>query len=80
LILLTNWPIWISLVQLEKKGVKVRIVTEITLDNIIYCTKLLDVCELRHLDGVRTNFGIDDGREAYFREFHRKQVRYLKLF
>src|SRR5919198_3023528 len=57
-------PIWNGLLQLKEKGVKIRGVTEITSDNISYCKKLSEVCELRHLDGVRTNFGIADGKEA----------------
>ncbi|MGB6674181.1 MAG: hypothetical protein WBE34_17270 [Candidatus Nitrosopolaris sp.] len=57
-------PIWAGLLQLKEKGVKIRVVTEITPDNITYCKKLLEVCELRHLDGVRTNFAIADGKEA----------------
>jgi two-component system sensor histidine kinase VicK len=57
-------PIWDGLVQLKKRGIKIRVVTEITSGNIAYCKKLMDVCELRHLDGVRTNFAIADGRQA----------------
>ncbi len=57
-------PIWTSLVSLKEKDVKIRSVTEVTVDNISYCKKLIEVCELRHLDGVRTNFGIADGKEV----------------
>ena len=57
-------PIWAGLVQLKEKGVKIRVVTDATPDNITYCKKLMEVCELRHLDGVRTNFAIADGKEA----------------
>lgn len=57
-------PIWDGLVRLKEKGVKIRVVTEITSDNISYCKKLMEVCELRHLDGIRTNFAIADGKEA----------------
>jgi hypothetical protein len=57
-------PIWDGLVRLKERGVKIRGVTEITADNISYCKKLMEVCELRHLDGVRTNFAIADGKEA----------------
>ena len=55
-------PIWAGLIQLKKSGVKIRVVTEITSNNITYCKELMDVCELRHLDGVRTNFAIADGK------------------
>jgi two-component system, OmpR family, sensor histidine kinase VicK len=57
-------PIWNGLVRLKERGVKIRRVTEITPDNVSYCKKLMEVCELRHLDGVRTNFGIDDGKQV----------------
>ncbi|HJT49647.1 MAG TPA: hypothetical protein VJ729_15805 [Nitrososphaeraceae archaeon] len=57
-------PIWNGLVRLKERGVKIRIVTEITSDNVSYCKRLMEVCELRHLDGVRTNFGIADGKQA----------------
>jgi hypothetical protein len=53
-----------GLIQFQENGVKIRVVTEITSDNIVYCKKLLDVCELRHLDGEKTNFAIADGREV----------------
>ena len=57
-------PIWNGLVQLKQKGVKIRVVTEVTSNNISYCKKMMEVCELRHLDGLRTNFAIADGKEA----------------
>ncbi len=57
-------PIWNGLVSLKKKGIKIRAITEVTLDNIYYCKKLMEVGELRHLDGVRTNFGIADEKQV----------------
>ena len=57
-------PIWSGLVSLKKRGVKIRTVTEITLGNIHYCKKLMKVGELRYLDGIRTNFGISDGKQV----------------
>ncbi|HEX5519591.1 MAG TPA: HAMP domain-containing sensor histidine kinase, partial [Candidatus Nitrosocosmicus sp.] len=57
-------PIWNGLVSLKKKGIKIRAITEVTLDNIYYCKKLMEVGELRHLDGVRTNFGIADQKQV----------------
>ncbi len=39
-----------------------RFITEITKENLEYCEKLLKVCELRHLEKVKGNFGIIDGR------------------
>ncbi len=57
-------PIWDGLVSLKEKGIKIRAVTEITLDNIFYCKKFMELVEIRHLDGVRTNFGIADDKEV----------------
>src|SRR6478672_3645978 len=54
-------PIWNGLVCLKKRGIKIRGVIEVTVDNISHCKKLIKVGEFRHLDGVRTNFGIADG-------------------
>ena len=57
-------PIWNGLVSLKKKGIKIRCVTGVTIDDISYCKKLLEVCGLCNLDGIRTNFGIIDGKEV----------------
>jgi two-component system, OmpR family, sensor histidine kinase VicK len=53
-------PIWTGYISLKKRGIKLRGVTEVTVDNIQYCKKLMEVSGLRHLDGVRTNFAIAD--------------------
>ncbi len=47
--------------KLQARGIRVRIITEITTDNIEYCKELLQLCELRHLDEIKGNFGIGDG-------------------
>ncbi len=51
--------------QLQARGIKVRIITEITRDNTMYCKELIKLCELRHLDEIKGNFGIGDG--IYYR-------------
>lgn len=56
-------PIWSSVVSLKKRGIKIRFVTEVTPNNISYCKTMMKVCELRHLDGIRTNFGIADDKQ-----------------
>src|SRR3954452_14086192 len=53
-------PIWSGLVLLKERGVKIRLVTEVTPNNISFCKRMMEVCELSHLDGIRTNFGIAD--------------------
>ena len=49
--------------ELSDRGVKHRFVTEITKENIEYCKELAKYVELRHLDGVKGNFAIIDGKE-----------------
>lgn len=42
------------------RGVKFRVVTEITKDNLSYCKEVRKLGELRHLDGVKGNFGVSE--------------------
>jgi len=42
------------------------VVTEITPDNISYVKKLMEVSEVRHLAGVKCNFGIVDRKVGLF--------------
>ena len=54
-------PITMAFREFKPKGIKLRFITEITKDNIPYCQQLMKICELRHLDEVKGNFGIVDG-------------------
>ena len=56
--------IWNGFLQLKKKGVRLRTVTEITPENISYVKKLMELFEVRHVTGVKSNFGIADRREC----------------
>ena len=51
--------------ELQARGIKQRFVVEITRENIRACKELDKYVELRHLEGVKGNFGIVDGREYY---------------
>ena len=55
-------PIWKEFVALKNRGIKLRFITEITKDNIKYCKELMKIAELRHLDSIKGNFGISDGK------------------
>jgi two-component system, OmpR family, sensor histidine kinase VicK len=56
-------PIWQEYVKMKDRGIRLRFITEITKDNIHYCNELMKVANLRHLDGVKGNFGIADRRD-----------------
>ncbi|MGH9985524.1 MAG: histidine kinase dimerization/phospho-acceptor domain-containing protein, partial [Nitrososphaeraceae archaeon] len=60
--LFVDSPIWSDYAELPKRGIRLRFITEITRENMKYCEKLRRVCELRHLEKVKGNFGIIDGR------------------
>ena len=46
--------------NLKSRKVKVRWITEITQDNLSYCKALMQYAEVRHLDGIKGNFGVSD--------------------
>ena len=49
-----------SMIDLVTRGVKYRYITEITKDNLLYCKELAKYVELRHLDGIRGNFAVNE--------------------
>ena len=46
--------------SLIKRGVKRRLITEITRENLPYCKQLSSVLELRHLGGLKGNFAVSE--------------------
>jgi two-component system, OmpR family, sensor histidine kinase VicK len=62
-VIVTIEPVWKELIELKKRTVKIRLLTEITKDNIPYCKEFMKIAELRHFDGVKVNFAILDGKE-----------------
>jgi two-component system sensor histidine kinase VicK len=55
-----NHPVTVAFRELKKRGIRLRLIAEITKDNISDCKELMNVFELRHLDEVKGNFGIAD--------------------
>lgn len=56
-----NHPITKAYREMKERGIRIRFITEITDGNIQYCKELMKICELRHLDEIKGNFGIADG-------------------
>ena len=46
--------------DIKKRGAKSRYIVEITKDNIPYCKELMKIDDLRHLDGIKGNFAINE--------------------
>lgn len=54
-------PIVEAISDLKKRGIKLRVITEINSDNLHYCKELMKIGnEVRHLDAVKGNFSISD--------------------
>ncbi len=50
--------------KIKQGKIKIKIITDIIPENILYCKKLLKIAELRHLPNVKSNFGIADRKEC----------------
>jgi hypothetical protein len=60
-VIVTTEPIKNEYVELLRRGVKTRFITEITEKNIEYCKELRKIVhELKHLEGVKGNFGVSE--------------------
>jgi two-component system sensor histidine kinase VicK len=60
-VIVTTEPIKNAYRELLRRGIKTRFITEITEKNIEYCKELMKIVyELRHLEGIRGNFGVSE--------------------
>jgi len=62
-VILSNEAIAKAYSDLKKRGIKVRFITEITRGNIRYCKEMMEIAELRHLDGIKGSLVIADGTD-----------------
>ena len=49
-----------SFLDAENRDLKLRYITEITNENILYCKELMKIMEVRHLDGIKGNFMVSE--------------------
>jgi two-component system, OmpR family, sensor histidine kinase VicK len=59
---------WSANLELDKRGIHVRCLTDIRNENLVYCKEILEEIkniEIRHMDGVKGNFTIHDNREIF---------------
>jgi signal transduction histidine kinase len=57
-----NHPITKGHYDMSKRGVRIRFITEVTRENLVHCKELMNFGEVRHLDEIKGNFGILDGK------------------
>jgi hypothetical protein len=63
-ILVTTTPIKNAMVEAIRRGVKARVITDITQDNLHYCKELMAFRnEIRHLDAIKGHFAISDRKK-----------------
>jgi two-component system, OmpR family, sensor histidine kinase VicK len=44
----------------KRRGIAIKIVTEITTENVDYCKQIMKFAELRHIAGIKGNFGVTE--------------------
>jgi signal transduction histidine kinase len=49
-----------AMADLKRPNVSCRFVTEITKENISYCKQLMEIAELRHLEGIKGDFAVHE--------------------
>jgi hypothetical protein len=49
-----------AILEAKARDIRLRFITEITQENISYTKEFIESVELRHLDGVKGNFGVSD--------------------
>jgi two-component system sensor histidine kinase VicK len=49
-----------SFLDAKGRDVKLRYITEITIENISYCKELMKIADVRHLDGIKGNFMVSE--------------------
>ena len=65
MLIIPDHPITKAYYKMKQQGIKIKFITDITKENLIYCRELMSFGEVRHLDEIKGNFGIMDG--IYYR-------------
>ena len=53
-------PIKKSFIEAKNRNAKLRYITDIKAENISYCKELMEIAEVRHLDGIKGNFMVSE--------------------
>jgi nitrogen-specific signal transduction histidine kinase/sugar-specific transcriptional regulator TrmB len=61
-----------AFIDATRRGVIIRYITEITINNVGYCKELMSIVELRHLDGVKGNFYVTEDEYVVPSTLHEK--------
>ena len=58
--------------EMINRGIKIRLITDITRENINYCKDLSRVSEIRHISGIKGNFQNIDEKEYLIHLIHKE--------
>lgn len=59
-VILASEPVRKGYFELNRRGVRIRWITDITKENASSCKEIMKIAELRHLDGVKGGFVVAD--------------------
>jgi two-component system, OmpR family, sensor histidine kinase VicK len=59
-VILAAEPVKEGYYELNRRGIKIRWITDVTKENISSCKEIMKIAELRHLDGVKGGFVVSD--------------------
>lgn len=59
-VILASTPVREGYFELNRRGVRIRWITDITKENTSSCKEIMKIAELRHLDGVKGGFVVSD--------------------
>jgi two-component system sensor histidine kinase VicK len=76
---LNRGPLWNEIIQLKDKGIRLRLITDVTKENMPYFQKILRYVDVGHVDRVKGNFGISDGNEYLGYIFEEGEGQLAKL-
>lgn len=68
----TDYRVMKGALEMINRGIKIRLITDITKENINYCKDLSKVSEIRHISGIKGNFGILDEKEYIIHLIHKE--------
>ena len=68
----TDYRVMKAASEMINRGIKIRLITDITKENINYCKDLSKVSEIRHISGIKGNFGILDEKEYLIHLIHKE--------
>ena len=79
-----NTPLWNAVIQLKKRGVRLRFIIDVTQETISNCKEIIRYAEVGHIDSIKANFGIVDGMEylSYVTDANKqfaKQLLYVNV-